>query len=667
MFSCSEVKEGFYRCEQSSKLKQFRHIMFNDTTCRDFLKQQYNANTITTFQGSREPVVVFHIDSKAVSSQLINRTQWIYTAVTRATDKLVVTGDVDYIGTYFNVNKTMIPVYQIYSGNSLLADCHVDKTIEFENEDDPTVLITSSSDDLTKIAPGLDAAVTIITDAIKPTNEASNTHYYTTTDITKVESGQLKIDISDLSDPVKLFTGFQIAPDHAIIKNQVSNSSYETIRTLVKRYSKMMPKMSARKTDITTDKLMCGFIKAIYGENGTVSKLEKQMFITPENLRKHYEEYIISLQKKIAIKTKNHDRNDIDILETNAKNVIKDINTEMNWYDETLSFLNKRQGKYDPKIDFDTSDKVGQGVAAMSKRVNLMLCSYSRLLNSRVNHLLKINNSPVKFVTLGSDEDFLDVVQHDLQSTNLEGNKWIENDFSEWDSRYFTPFTNLIHRLLVMMGCPDYLNDFFYQYRKHWKMTYRQGKNPPRTLIGEQKQFSGNPFTLIENSICNCSLIFTLFKFDNLKLMYIKGDDSGANAKDCQLTSEGKDVLDVSKHTLKMNSGSVCEFASFIITDECAGPDILRRASKFVGAVYRDEKHFNEAKVATLSCAKLIKKQSVLRHIAQAAAIRYNNDKIPITPEQIITLHDFLANTIPNMSFKTLTKINKPQLRYWGD
>ena len=86
----SDVKHGL--CISKSPLEKFKKvpiICFNDATAKTLISQGFNCNTITTYQGSREPVVVFYIDSAAVQSSIANKVEWIYTAMTRATNQLV--------------------------------------------------------------------------------------------------------------------------------------------------------------------------------------------------------------------------------------------------------------------------------------------------------------------------------------------------------------------------------------------------------------------------------------------------------------------------------------------------------------------------------------------------------------------------------------------------
>jgi len=176
------------------------------------------------------------------------------------------------------------------------------------------------------------------------------------------------------------------------------------------------------------------------------------------------------------------------------------------------------------------------------------------------------------------------------------------------------------------------------------------------SLQGELKQFSGNPFTILENTWANIALTNFVFKFKDHQFGGYKGDDSSNCCTSSEMTAEGTKFLLMSKHKLKCSNSKVGEFASFILTDAYVGPDLYRRTAKFVGNMYRNQKHFDEAKIALKSTTDLIASETELNNLALATSIHYGNR---INPEEVKILFSFLKNTVPKMKFEELKYVQR--------
>jgi hypothetical protein len=642
IISESKVQKSLCISKTIDKLKKLKFMAFNDDTVKELRNDGYAADTITTTQGSREDTFCFYIDGKSITSQLINRQEWVYTAMTRHKNQLVLCGATDTITKHFAIWGTNIPSYEEFSNITLPADTVAAKTTEYNAETDYASLIKINAENMRNDKPTIDTAITIIENMFVKANEASRVAAYTQPDLPPIGEGNFKCDVIDILQPTTVTNFNMLCPDTPLIKNQVSNNKHTTAYTMIKRYSKRTVKRDPRAVAMDADRIVQGIAHALYGNRHSVDKLKKDLYMEPETLSHHYREYLISLQSK---------------MDSTNNSGIADIEQEMIWYNECLTFINKKQGKFSPADDFDTQDKCGQGISAMSKRVNLILCAYARALNVRLNDIIRRNNRPIILATLGSDEEIAAQIQALLDATPIVYDQ-DDRDMREWDSVFDKTFAETTHRLLGYAGVPNFINDWFFEFRMHWKLVYLTAKTANMTLEGESKQHSGSPLTLVENTYCNLGMTHAIFKFIKLVLELIKGDDNSTRALHTELTAFGKQYLLATNKELKYSGGVVGEFAAFIITPTCVGPDLIRRAHKFLGANYMDQKHFNESCLSTVGWAKIIKSEKHLNEIALATANLYGRDRV--TPEHVKVLYSFLLNTVPTLKdtdLKTQPKV----------
>jgi hypothetical protein len=635
IISESPVQNSMCVSRTLEAVKHLPIIVFNDSTKNRLKNLKYNVHTITTFEGSREDAVVFYIDDKAITSQLINRTEWVYTALTRHKQQLVFVGNTEYITKFFAIKGTQLPAYEEFSGVSIVNDCIATKVYEMESP--VGTELTAVRERVQQEEPALPVVENILTKAFTPALPDSTAYIHPT--IPEVEEGQLRVDPIDVQTVPPVVRGLRLI-DNVPIVTQTSNDPFRTIDTLVKRYAKKNVRLPKARNDVMLSQLLRGLSKAIFGNEHSVHKIAPSLYVPPNTLRKHLCEYIESLQQKM-----------------NANSSIADeIGRPMDWFDEVLTFVMKKQGKFSPKDGYDATDKAGQGVAAMSKRINLLLAAYARALNEQLNKILRANGSKCHLASFGSDQEIADLLMALLARSTDPDLRFVDNDYSEWDVRFLQAFQDLTSYLIEAMGCPPFLVAYFAAFRKHWKMIYKRGKTANAILTGYQKQFSGNPFTLVENCIGNMALTNFLYDFVKLLFAIYKGDDSSHRCKSAKLTDEGAAFLAVSKHKLKLSTSSVGEFASFILTDKYAGPDLYRRCAKFAGQMYRDETHFNDAKINTISAANIIKSSTQLAEICCATAMHYGLDRI--TPSEVETLYHFAHTTAPKISHKHLLERN---------
>jgi hypothetical protein len=643
----SKVEVGLCKYEGvMEKLKKFQIICFNDATARKLTETGYNANTITTYQGSREHTIIFYIDSAAVASNLVNRVEWIYTATTRATNQLVLYGNSTLIEQFFNIEPTKIRTYEEISQNYLVNDNIIKSKIGLE----PNVskLIRMEKDPVVQIKTPLSAAEHVVMSTIKPANEcASFAAFIEPEQLPAIEDGVLKTNVDHLLQKGKKYTGKRLCPNTASVINQYSGHYRETVRTLVKRYGQKMKPMTKKKADLAYTQLCNGFSRAMTGCSHKFNEVLKEIRATDEELRYHYKEYLIALSKKTG---------------GNAA-LLNEIKDEFDESKEFLTFVNKQQAKFKSDPGFDTSDKVGQGVAAFSKRVNILLSAYARCLLTKIRQYLRNHKRPVILATFDDEitlnEEFTALVNND----DKPHYQWHCTDVSEWDTKFRKIFTQLTDTLIRALGCPDWLATWFTLFRSKWRM-YFLTKDGRVWLEGSEKQFSGNPFTICENTLGNMALFYTIFDIQKENAALFKGDDSAVKAKKIKLNSDGEKFIAATGHVIKEHKGFVGDFAGFIITPHGLFPDALRYTAKFIGKTYVDQEHFNETKTSISQRVAVVRteyqKNSGVAHLADF----YKDLGLTIGTAEI--LFDFLKSA-SNIKYEDLTTVDLHVIQPQGE
>lgn len=621
------------------KKKDVKHIVFNAKSCELLSREGYNASTITTYQGSRQAYVVFHIDARSVDSELLGRCEWVYTAMTRGTDKLVTYGEGNYIRQYLNIDGTNVRNYEEVTGIVNLADSYMLPTPEVNPD---AIKVKEPAFVPESFAPSVAATAIVLEHAMPHVNEAStHTMFNKPVALPPVESGVLKVNTDALLHIPRTFRGHQLLPDVPLVRNQVSNDVKTTVNTMMKRYAKGIPSQKGRMVTIKANEIYNGVVKACTGKCTPATKRQfgedLKARCKTEDLRYHAKEYLISVQKK------------------GPSLFASDMEKAFNEFDETITFANKRQAKFDEKEGHDTSDKSGQGIAAMSKRMNIIYSAIARCLLTAVRDIARCNGMRLIIATHGSDED-ISKEYAAMVAEVPEHRKWVCADVEQWDSMFQDFMAQLSVLLMRTIGMSEWVCTFFYEFRTHWTMII-QTQYGYIKLSGKWKQTSGNPFTILCNTLCNLGLIYHIYEFKNLHLALFKGDDSAVYCDGAKLSPEGQLFLLDSGFVLKVHVDDVGEFAGFLLTPYGFFPDVLRYACKFVGKVYRDPEHFTEAKTSVSARIAVVKSQEQLNFGCVATERHYGRHRL--TAEHALLLFHFLANGASKVSFADLKPVEK--------
>jgi len=294
----------------------------------------------------------------------------------------------------------------------------------------------------------------------------------------------------------------------------------------------------------------------------------------------------------------------------------------------------------------------------MSKKVNIIFSCYARYILTHVRKFANLKGQNIILATHDSDEG-LDLTYKRFSAQWTEQEKsydWTCNDYSEWDSRYNKLFTEIMWELMTAAGCNKLLADWFFKFRQDWVMVYHN-KHGKTKLKGNSKQFSGNPFTICENTLMNMALTMTILDIDQPILSLWKGDDSAIKCVSSKYSDKMQRVLSHCGHKTKLHQFKSGEFAGWVCTENGLYPDVVRYAAKFLGKDYRDQKHFYEA-LQSLRCRLSTVKTN---REARLGALALTEFYPTLSADKVDILFQFLHNSL-NAKFSDLTTVTKQEL-----
>jgi len=617
MMAKSEVEKGATYVDGDvflfpKKWKSIPIICFNDNTKDRLSKAGFNASTITCYQGSRAHTVLFYIDSRAIQSHLINRGEWVYTALTRATNQLVFAGD---------EKGSVIKYLGILGMHVANLDIHNDIVVNSERyikEVDLSTMISSEEEKVVTHPVTPETASEILVKEYKHTNA---TDVYTNVlkpNLNELENGSMYMNEDLLAQSSNGRSVKKIVSEPHVIQ-QTSWNQIETIQSMITRYGAARPKMNHKKVKAAATDLCEGLSKSLYNRPDCFHR------IVAELKSRSYE---VAYEQGQAFIRAGAKRN-VDFK--------KVYDCEFNEFNEAISYFNKYQGKYKAEDGFDQSEKVGQGVSQFSKMLNILFSAYGAFILKTVRDVGKNNN--LYIITHGSDEDFNTLALQYSDVMQDDSYKWVCNDYTEWDASYRTCFTDFFRLLLGAAGCPKQLLDWYDKFSANWKMVYNSRIGTVK-LYGSEKNFSGGPLTIVVNTIGNIALSFSVFGYKDIAVSFWKGDDSGCLCKDCEITTRGANLLKLTGHKTKLHTYDVGEFAGYIITSAGIFPDVVRQTAKFLGKEYRNVEHFGEVLTGIKTRVAVVKNEYQKRLGSLALTTFYHN----LTVGDIEILFDFLSN-----------------------
>jgi len=316
------------------------------------------------------------------------------------------------------------------------------------------------------------------------------------------------------------------------------------------------------------------------------------------------------------------------------------LQKELDEFSFFIDFFAKRQAKPDIRHFYDTRMKASQGVSAFQKHVNALLSSYSRQTTEALLDILLPN---VVIATNRSDAELGTYIGQIISDSDVLDDNNFANDFSEYDSSQYalSPMANSL--FMSMFYAPNFVIDIYLSMRLKWRLNDAMVK-----FYGSQKMHSGEPFTLIGNTLFGMLIIARAIEYDRLTYAVFKGDDSALNGLNVRFRADALNWTTSRGLQMKDEYPPFMEFASFILTKFGFFPDVLRKSAKFLSTIFRDLTHYKQAVLNLDADLKCITSAAhvELGCIATAAYYNWLGRTDYVDPHDIYLLLGFLQNQV---------------------
>ncbi|AIF74285.1 nonstructural polyprotein [Bat hepatitis E virus] len=196
--------------------------------------------------------------------------------------------------------------------------------------------------------------------------------------------------------------------------------------------------------------------------------------------------------------------------------------------------------------------KVGQGISAWPKTLCALFGPWFRAIEKRIVSALP----PGWFYAdLYTEADL-----HAHCIAVPPGTQVFENDFSEFDSTQNNVSLDFECQLLSECGMPEWMVRLYWLQRAYWTLVA-----PNAALRGCWKKHSGEPGTLLFNTVWNMVVVNVCYEFRGDVVHVYKGDDSVVLCQDAQLRDGGQHLVTACGLKLKQNFGPIGCFSNYII------------------------------------------------------------------------------------------------------
>lgn len=244
-----------------------------------------------------------------------------------------------------------------------------------------------------------------------------------------------------------------------------------------------------------------------------------------------------------------------------------------------------------PKVNGDLNlFKAGQGISAWSKTAQSWFGKAMRILNARFGAIL---NDNVIYDNRMTEEELITKVNLQLKNIHRLATRGV-TDCDQFDSVQ-NMFTQSIERnVLKRLGASDMFLDLYYSFRRNYiiQSTYTRVKcNFEKT--------SGEPGTLLLNTILSMVLTYYLFEGDGKFVIVAKGDDGFRSQLNLRVNEDNLALVNkFCQLGLKLSFDETVEFCGNVIVNGCFYPSIFRKLAKIAAHRFRDYKHFCEYQIS---------------------------------------------------------------------
>nr|UTE10656.1 nonstructural polyprotein [Hepatitis E virus] len=211
--------------------------------------------------------------------------------------------------------------------------------------------------------------------------------------------------------------------------------------------------------------------------------------------------------------------------------------------------------------------KVGQGISAWSKTFCALFGPWFRAIEKQILALLPQN---VFYADAYDDSVFSAAV------SGAKASMVFENDFSEFDSTQNNFSLGLECVIMEECGMPPWLIRLYHLVRSAWIL-----QAPKESLKGFWKKHSGEPGTLLWNTVWNMAIIAHCYEFRNLQAAAFKGDDSMVLCSDYRQSRNAATLIAGCGLKLKVDYRPIGLYAGVVVAPGLGAlPDVVRFAGR---------------------------------------------------------------------------------------
>nr|WDS50646.1 MAG: nonstructural protein [Riboviria sp.]WKV33345.1 MAG: RNA-dependent RNA polymerase [Riboviria sp.] len=351
--------------------------------------------------------------------------------------------------------------------------------------------------------------------------------------------------------------GPKIAPDYRAI------DKIGSLNTLITRYADKLENKPESEQHTLAGKLFETFtMNAIKSESG----LPQWSLITNEDRMEAMAEFAIAIKEK------------------NQTKIIEEFELSTKMF--RTQFLQKDQTKAKVKENSIFEGKAGQGIGAWDKTLNVMFCVHFRAAEKAISRSLKDEY----LLANGTDDQRL---AHYMQTRYVPGDPFLENDYSEYDSSQTLYMVRFTRKIYEAVGVDTDILDVWLEQRYHRKFCL---PGFLKMYVTEKKD-SGEPATLIDNSLLNVGLLHQFLEIENLHMLLFKGDDSLVHAQSIKLRMTEAEIEKKFGIKTKIKTSIVPQFCAQFLTEEGLLPDIVSRTVKLLSRKFKPRTEKIEARV----------------------------------------------------------------------
>lgn len=290
-----------------------------------------------------------------------------------------------------------------------------------------------------------------------------------------------------------------------------------------------------------------------------------------------------------------HQRTFLDAIEKMAArgHDMEKLNEAVDWkenYTNMVKSFLKAQQKPCLGKDPHTSNKAGQGISAWHKTLNVLMAPWVRALEQV---LVNQSKGRVRIMSQLTDQEVMSILEQD----GRPGDKFLDNDWEQFDSNQNNLTRAILQRALEKVGTPPQLLEYFLA-----QLTSRTICCELLSLLVNDKKDSGGPHTLIDNCLFDLAICMDLMS--GWHHLYIKGDDSLARGENVVFNTERMNYyISNCGFRFKPNAAESGQFVSFIVNEQGVALDLCRVAAKVLSRGYtnvEDYRKYQEAVAGTL-------------------------------------------------------------------